>query len=55
MLSLSDALKVNWYRRFSANGRASRSEFWWMFGTYLICSVMLMTIMRMGSICTIAI
>lgn len=50
MLSLSDALKVNWYRRFSANGRASRSEFWWMFGTYLICSVVLMTIMRMGSI-----
>lgn len=50
MLSFSDALKVNWYRRFSTNGRAARSEFWWMYLTYIVINMLLMSIMRTGNI-----
>ena len=50
MLSFSDALKVNWYRRFSANGRAARSEFWWLYLGYIVINALLMVIARAGSI-----
>ena len=50
MLSFSAALKVNWYRRFSANGRAARSEFWWMFVTNCLINIVLTTVMRLGSV-----